>query len=43
MSERLVKEYEELIEELSKKNPAFEKQLASRLDELLKERKDCGR
>jgi hypothetical protein len=42
MSERLVKEYEDLIDELSKKNPAFEDQLASRLNELLNARRDSG-
>lgn len=38
----LVEQYETLIEELSKKNPAFEQSLATRLDELLRARKDCG-
>jgi hypothetical protein len=42
MSSHLVEEYEALIEELSKKNPAFEESLAKRVDEVLQARKDSG-
>ena len=42
MSAHLVEEYEKLIEELSKKNPAFEQSLAKQVDELLQIRKDSG-
>ncbi len=39
MSVRLVQEYERVIEEFSQRNPALERSLADRLDNLLKDRK----
>lgn len=43
MSAHLVREYDELIVELSKKNPAFEKSLANYLDAVLKPLKKSGK
>ena len=40
MSIRLVQEYERLIDEFSQRNPAFERSLGDRLDNLLKDRKE---
>ena len=40
MSIRLVEEYQRLIEEFSQRNPSFERSLATKLDELLKDRKE---
>ena len=40
MSIRLVEEYEELIDEFRQRNPSFENNLAGKLEELLKDRKE---
>ncbi|MFO7871086.1 MAG: hypothetical protein R6V03_06600 [Kiritimatiellia bacterium] len=40
MSIRLVEEYQRLIEKFRQRNPAFERSMANRLDNLLKDRKE---